>query len=187
MLETCLENRIIYDFLTLYDQSIWHKLIPSLLEIAILNLHSSFNTFYFSEEDFENIIKDLKINQNLSLIYSTPSSLKTKNKNHIIFSKPPTEWRTIDGWGEPDNFIENKFSLSLKNSRKKKGKSVKSKIKDLVDLDKRNYYCNSENNLINRKINYAISYDKNLKPEIIEKKTIKNNTIKISSIFFIYM
>ena len=55
MLETCLENKIIYDFLKLYDQSYWKKLIPSLLEIAILNLYSSFNTLLFSEEDILNI------------------------------------------------------------------------------------------------------------------------------------
>jgi hypothetical protein len=61
-------------------------------------------------------------------------------------------------------------------------KNTKSKIKSQVDLDKKNYYnkrYNDENDKkpINQieKINYAISYDKNLQPEIIEKTTINKS------------
>ena len=64
MLETCLGNKVIRDFLKHYKQSRWQKLIPSLIEIAILNLNSSFNTLFFSEEDIHNIIEELKGNQN---------------------------------------------------------------------------------------------------------------------------
>ena len=49
MLEACLNNKIIRDFLNNYQQSRWQKLIPSLIEIAILNLNSSFHTVIFSE------------------------------------------------------------------------------------------------------------------------------------------
>lgn len=66
MLEEILENKIIYEFLTLYDHSFWKKLIPSLLEIAILNLKSSFNTLIFSEQDIDSIIHDLKVKKNYS-------------------------------------------------------------------------------------------------------------------------
>ena len=103
MLETCLENKVIHEFLTYYDKSCWHKLIPSLLEIAILNLKSSFGTYLFSEEDLHNIIKDLKISTKKPQIYTNEKPKPRKINNHIIFPKPPTEWRTSDGWGTQDN------------------------------------------------------------------------------------
>ncbi len=78
MLETCLENKVIHEFLTYYDQSCWHILIPSLLEIAILNLKSSFNTFLFSKEDINNIIKDLKINIKKNIYYSEKQNKKKR-------------------------------------------------------------------------------------------------------------
>ena len=57
-------------------------------------------------------------------------------------------------------------------------KNTKSKIKEQVDNDKRNYYNKMNENNQNQpieKINYAISYDKNLQPEVIEKTTINKN------------
>ena len=60
MLETCLNNKIIGDFLNNYQQSRWQKLIPSLRELAILNLNSSCHTVIFSGEDIINIIDELK-------------------------------------------------------------------------------------------------------------------------------
>ena len=62
MLRTCLKYKTIKNFLLNYNESRWSKLIPSLLEIAILNLHISFKTNFFSERDLENIIIDLKSN-----------------------------------------------------------------------------------------------------------------------------
>ena len=184
MLETCLENKIIYDFLILYDKSRWHKLIPSLIEIAILNLKSSFNTLIFSEEDIYNIIKDLKLKLEESFIYSMSPKERKGNKERDIFYKPSTEWRSPCGMSDYEICDNNRYCFSSKNSNKRRLKNVKSKIKEMVDNDKRNYYLNnSENNLsksYNRKqrINYAISYDKNLEPEIIERTTIKKNKKK---------
>ena len=184
MLESCLENKIIYEFLTLYEHSFWKKLIPSLLEIAILNLKSSFNTLLFSEKDINNIIRDLKIKQKISHNFNKkPKSIQEKNKDkekkNILYYKPFTESKTIDGWDDQDNSNKHIYC----HSDKRKYKHINSKIKNLVDNDKRNYYyTNSENNLINnynfnprKRINYAISYDKNLTPEIIERTTIKNS------------
>ena len=59
---TCMKYKTIKNFLLNYNESRWNKLIPSLLEIAILNLHISFETNFFSEKDLENIINDLKSN-----------------------------------------------------------------------------------------------------------------------------
>ena len=223
MLEACLRNKVIRDFLNLYKQSRWQKLIPSLIEIAILNLNSSFNTLFFSEEDIHSIIEDLKINQNKKNGITEEEPKKQLNQ-HIIFSKPSNEWRTADGGVEPikSNFLKktdnkdflfdsssisnnnnskynnsSKYSHNRKNSRdrdreiakeniinKKMIKNTKSKIREQVELDKKNYYggnrkFENENykKPINQieKINYAISYDKNLQPELIEKTTINKN------------
>lgn len=190
MLDTILDNKIIYEFLTLYEHSFWKKLIPSLLEIAILNLKSSFNTLIFSEKDIDNIIKDLKAKKKIIPNFNKkPKSIKEKEREkekeneNIIYYKPSTEWRTIEGWGEPDNLMHHRYCNSWKNSSKRKTKHIKSKIKNLVTNDKRNYYyTSSENNIINnyninpkKRVNYAISYDKNLVPEIIESKTVKDS------------
>ena len=213
MLETCLRNKVIRDFLNLYKQSRWKELIPSLIEIAILNLNSSFKTLFFSEEDIHNIIEELKINLDKKDGIIEEQKPKKEFQQNIIFSKPSNEWRTADGGVEPissinyrinDNrnilfdgsSISNnniKFSHSLKNRDKdrdiniknqKKIKNTKSKIKEQVELDKKNYYNKksaddnfkkSINQNQTEKINYAISYDKNLEPELIEKTTINKS------------
>ena len=203
MLETCLNNKIIRDFLNNYKQSRWKKLIPSLIEIAILNLNSSFHTDIFSEEDIKNIIDDLKVNKNKE--DTQQKKLKKENHSYVIFSKPSNQWRTADGGVPPisgnkdkefffDNSSLTNYSKYSKDNKeiareniinKKQIKNVKSKIKEQVDNDKKNYYNkrNEDNNDYNKKnknkpiekINYAISYDKNLEPELIEKTTINKN------------
>ena len=64
MLEICLKNKIIFNFIKNYKKKKWNDIIPSLLEIAILNLYTSFKRFIFSEEDLSLIIENLKIKYN---------------------------------------------------------------------------------------------------------------------------
>ena len=203
MLEACLNNKIIRDFLQNYNQSRWQNLIPSLIEIAILNLNSSFHTVIFSEEDIKNIISELKTSQTGEKI--SPKKQKKEKNPHIIFSKPSNQWRTADGGVPPiSGNKENEFYLDnsrlTNNSRynkdnkeimrqnimnKKMIKNTRSKIKEQVENDKRNYYnkingnnpqfLNNNKNKPIEKINYAISYDKNFEPELIEKTTINKN------------
>ena len=199
MLETCLNNKTIRQFLLNYEQRRWKKLVPSLIEIAILNLNSSFHTIIFSEEDIDNILNDLKINQNGNNI-DTKEKPKIDSNSHVIFSKPSNQWRTADGGIPPisgnkereilfdNSYITNKSKYSKDNNEierenimnRKNIKNTRSKIKEQIDNDKRNYYnkMNGVKKIKNKpieKINYAISYDKNLEPEIIEKTTIDKN------------
>ena len=199
MLETCLNNKTIRQFLLNYEQRRWKKLIPSLIEIAILNLNSSFHTIIFSEEDMDNILNDLKINQNGDNI-DIKEKPKIETNSHVIFSKPSNQWRTADGGIPPisgnkerEFFFDNSsITNKSKNSKdnyeierenimnRKNIKNTRSKIKEQVDNDKRNYYnrMNGNKKMNNKpieKINYAISYDKNLEPELIEKTTINKN------------
>ena len=199
MLETCLNNKTIRQFLLNYEQRRWKKLVPSLIEIAILNLNSSFHTIIFSEEDIDNILNDLKMNQNVDNI-DNKEKPKIESNSHVIFSKPSNQWRTADGGIPPisgnkereflfdNSSITNKSKYSKDNNEierenimnRRNIKNTRSKIKEQVDNDKRNYYNRMKggkkmNNKPIEKINYAISYDKNLEPEIIEKTTINKN------------
>ena len=144
MLATCMKYKTIKNFLLNYNESRWSKLIPSLLEIAILNLHISFKTNFFSDKDLENIINDLK------------SNFTTKLRKKELTMK-----------ADLDQIIIQKSKNKEKNSFK--------------EYEKENdYEYNSQNNLNEKQIpkavnksNYAISYDKNLRPEIIEKTELK--------------
>ena len=80
-----MKYKTIKNFLLNYNESRWSKLIPSLLEIAILNLHISFKTNFFSERDLENIINDLKLNFKKKL-RNNEISTKT-NLDQIIIEK----------------------------------------------------------------------------------------------------
>ena len=202
MLEACLNNKIIRDFLINYNQSRWQKLIPSLIEIAILNLNSSFHTVIFSEEDIKNIIDELKLNQNSNNYNTQSKKPKKETPSHVIFSKPSNQWRTADGGVPPisgnkekefyfnnssitnnSKYSKDSKDIARENMKNKKIiKNTKSKIKEQVENDKRNYYNNKMNGMYQNnsnkpieKINYAISYDKNLEPELIEKTTINKN------------
>ena len=154
MLNTCLNNKIIREFLSNYNESRWQKLIPSLIEIAILNLNSSFHTVIFSEEDIDNILNELKINQNSNKIQTKKP--KRESHSHVIFSKPSNQWRTADGGVPPiSGNKEKEFSfdnstltnnskynkenreLARENMKNKKIiKNTRSKIKEQVDIDK---------------------------------------------------
>ena len=210
MLESCLRHKIIRDFLQEYNEDKWPFIVPTLLEIAILNLKASFKTNYFSEEEFKNILYDLKEN-----LYS----YKNKNNfNEKSNKKPSDEWRNgkdlcyedyeiickdrkkyddepfnnfyinkdFDFYYEDGNYDYNKRrerKLSFEKVRRdndenrKNIRKTKSKIKELVDLDKKKYRSKNKDKRkkhlpkkIVKRINYAISYDKDLKPEKIERK-----------------
>ena len=59
MIEACLKSKIISKFLNNYKEKKLISIIPSLLEIAILNLYNAFKKTYFSENDLASIIKNL--------------------------------------------------------------------------------------------------------------------------------
>ena len=165
MLEACLRNKVIRDFLNLYKQSRWQKLIPSLIEIAILNLNSSFNTLFFSEEDIHSIIEDLKINQNKKNGITEEEPKKQLNQ-HIIFSKPSNEWRTADGGVEP---IKSNYIKKINN------KDFLFDSSSISNNNNNSKYNNSSKYIYNRKNSRDRDRDREIaKENIINKKMIKN-------------
>ena len=144
MLATCMKYKTIKNFLLNYNESRWSKLIPSLLEIAILNLHISFKTNFFSDKDLENIINDLK------------SNFTTKLRKKELTMK-----------ADLDQIIIQKSKNSKKNIEKKA-------YNQYQEFGNESEY--NDNKMLPKQVNksnYAISYDKNLRPEIIEKTELK--------------
>ena len=82
MFQLSLKNKMIRDFLKNYAESKWNKLIPSLLEIAILNLYNSFKSYIFTEEEIETIILNLKDKKS-----KLKQMLKISKKNAIMNQK----------------------------------------------------------------------------------------------------
>ena len=63
MIENCLRHKIIRDFLKNYTENRWKDLIPSLIEIGILNLQKSFNKIIFTNDEIKKILRHLQISQ----------------------------------------------------------------------------------------------------------------------------
>ena len=63
MIENCLRHKIIRDFLKNYTENRWKDLIPSLIEIGILNLQKSFNKIFFTNDEIKKILRHLQISQ----------------------------------------------------------------------------------------------------------------------------
>ena len=63
MIENCLRHKIIRDFLRNYTENRWKDLIPSLIQIGILNLQKSFNKIFFTNEEIKNFLRHLQISQ----------------------------------------------------------------------------------------------------------------------------
>ena len=184
MLATCLKYNSIKNFLFNYDESRWCKLIPSLLEIAILNLNISFKRSFFTEKDLDIIVDDLK-----STLSKKPKNPKKNNLDDLIYGHNSNNNKTRKKNNNKENIEINKQNII----NKKNIRAAKSKISKDVEKDKQNYYRNksrdksrdmeneSEKSETNNNIkknknknrtNYAISYDKNLEMEMIEKTEI---------------
>ena len=63
MIENCLRHKIIRDFLRQYTENRWKDLIPSLIQIGILNLQKSFNKMFFTIDELKKVLRHLQISQ----------------------------------------------------------------------------------------------------------------------------
>lgn len=249
MLESCLRHKIIRDFLKHYTEKRWKDIIPSLIQIGILNLQKSFNKIIFTidelkmvlhhlqisqiEEDKErnkekgkeNNMKEINRNNKEGIERHSYSKDKEREKENIIKSylklnqrsKSPKSYSNINYNGNSKiiscnnnkqkmrkieiininqdkikscnetinednynikndyNYYKNNSSIDYKNKSNKQKNSNYKKI----NID-RNKYKNFQKQL--DKISYAISYDKDLRPESISKKINKNNNTNINNI-----
>ena len=146
MLEECLKKRIIREFLKCYSNEKWNFIISNLLEIAILNLKVSFDKFFFSDDDFESILDDLKHNYN-------ENNRKNNNNNNIkyLYQKPSDKWRNgnfndieifckknENNKTNSNNITNN--SNDFYNGNYNKRKEYNEYLNDVDNLNRKNYF-----------------------------------------------
>ena len=135
MIEICLKNKIIFNFLENYKQKKWINIIPSLLEIAVLNLYTSFKRYVFSEEELSLIIENLKTKYN-------PPSLLEKNFNQKkIINKNKKEILDIN----IPKFRKNMKLYFLQNHLNERKHSYRSYSKKAKNINELNIYSTYEN------------------------------------------
>ena len=145
MIEICLKHKIIYDFLKNYKQKKWAKIIPSLIEISILNLYNSFKKSLFSEEELLLIIENLKVKNTKS-----HSVLKELNQKEETLKKI-----NDDSYDIGIRLLRKKLKLNLNDKSEELKESYRSYTKKARNISQLNIYTND-----NKRINI---YNKNNK------------------------
>ena len=132
MIEICLKHKIIYDFLKNYKQKKWSTIIPSLIEISILNLYNSFKKLLFSEEELFLIIENLKIKNRKS-----HSVLRELNQKEEPLKKINDEPYDIG-----IRLLRKKLKLNLKDKSEEMKESYRSYTKKARNINQLNIYTN---------------------------------------------
>ena len=175
MLEECLKKRIIREFLKCYSNEKWNFVISNLIEIAILNLKVSFNTLFFTDDDFKSILDDLKHNYNENNKKNNYND-SFSNKDNFLYQKPSDDWRNGKNFNDYEIFCKknennktnsninsNNFNFNNYNNNFNKRKEYNEYLNDVDNLNRKNYFYRN-------KIN-QISADEETKQKIIEHKT----------------
>ena len=130
MLANFCKVKIIRNFLSLYKENCWEKLICNMAEYGIILLKKKKNISSMSSEDIINFVEDFKRTEGLlsplnNLInHKINSHSKNKNSNKNIFNNSFNKSITSN--------------YSSKSSNKKRGFSVKTKSKSKQKFLKRN-------------------------------------------------
>jgi len=157
MIEICLKHKIIYDFLKNYKQKKWSTIIPSLIEISILNLYNSFKKSLFSEEELLLIIENLKIKNTKS-----HSVLKELSHKEEELKKINDESFDIG-----IRLLRKKLKLNLNDRSEGLKESYRSYTKKARNINQLNIYTND-----NKRIN--IFNKSNKSTDFTPAKTINN-------------
>jgi len=145
MIEICLKHKIIYDFLKNYKQKKWSTIIPSLIEISILNLYNSFKKLLFSEEELLLIIENLKIKN---------------SKSHSVLKELSHKEETLkkindESYDTGIRLLRKKLKLNLNDKSEVLKESYRSYTKKARNINQLNIYTKD-----NKRINI---YNKNNK------------------------
>ena len=209
MLENCLRHKIIRDFLKNYSEKRWKDLIPSLIEIGILNLQKTFNKIIFTNEEIKNFLRHLQISQikedkeinkekekenkeNDRNINNENNSKEKYEKNRFfqnhmnIIEIPKIK---INGGGENikinNNNIQRMKMIDIVENNIKKQEKIKSCTEAIIEMKnniKNNYHYFKNNISIDFKNKLTKQKGEHYKKINIEKnkKNIKKNYDKIS-------
>ena len=133
MLANFCKVKIIRNFLSLYKENCWEKLICNMAEYGIILLKKKKNISSMSSEDIINFVEDFKRTEGLLsplnnvINHKINSRSKKKNSNKNLFD---TSFNR--------SLTSNYSSKSSKSSNKKRGFSVKTKSKSKKKFMKRN-------------------------------------------------
>ena len=170
MIENCLRHKIIRDFLRNYTENRWKDLIPSLIQIGILNLQKSFNKIFFTNEEIKKFLRHLQISQ----IENDKERNKEKEKeNQELKDININKEINIKAEKENNDYIDNNFIKGKENDSENKFFKYQKKP---IESSKCN---NGGDNEINNKNN--INIDNNLQRIKIIDLISKNNQEKIRS------
>ena len=169
MIEACLKSKTITKFLKNYKEKKWISIIPSLLEIAILNLYNTFKKTYYSENDLSSIIKKLSNPKKLNKLRNDYhldiyDSLNKRRYSYQSLGKKVkniNELNVYSNGGINDTFLHNYYKSSeatpikrLINSSETEGSLQTKKFKSFWKFDKIINSNNKNNNKNNNAINY---------------------------------
>ena len=169
MIEACLKSKIISKFLKNYNEKKWISIIPSLLEIAILNLYNTFKKAYYSENDLSSIIKKLsnlkklnKLRNDFNLdIYDVLNKRRYSHQNLERKAKNINELNVYSNGGAKEKYLHDYYKSSettpikrLINYSETEGSLPSNKFKSFWKFDKILNSNNKNNNKKNNGINY---------------------------------
>ncbi|MCQ2819441.1 MAG: hypothetical protein MJ252_19435 [archaeon] len=111
MLEKILGRRINRTFLKLYNSERWSEIVPTLCEIAVLNLYTSFKTLTFSRGDFEKILMELKKGSD----YERMS--RHQSKKNLFYETPSCSTPVYSGRSANDYYDKDEYANAPKVMR----------------------------------------------------------------------
>ena len=171
--------KIIRNFLSLYKENCWEKLICNMAEYGIILLKKKKNISSMSSEDIINFVEDVKRTEGLLsplnniINHKINSHSKSKNSNKSLFNNSFNK-----------SITSNYSTKSSKSSNKKRGFSVKAKSKSKQKFLKRNESFSVNKNIKKNKKVSNKSFDidnKNnnnyMRIKIESNREYKNNNI----------
>lgn len=199
MIDAILRRKIPREFLKTYSEELWKDVVPDVFEIGVLSLEKSFNKVFFTKAELKDIISDLKNEDYFK--QKEPQKIQQLKKETCPSSNPPKPKEIDnnkqiypDWWGgeETEEECKREIEQQVKQMKHKKKKSIHKQVECSTsnNEEESSSYTDScyesKNNYkelrkltkppmkqyeIKNRTNYKISYDKDLKPESIEKKS----------------
>lgn len=198
MIDAILRRKIPREFLKTYSEELWKDVVPDVFEIGVLSLEKSFNKVFFSKAELKDIISDLKNEDYFK--QKEPNKIQQLKKETSTPKIPPkpkevdTKQIYPDWWGgeETEEECKREIEQQVKQMKHKHKKSYQKPAEYTTsnNEEESSSYTDScyesKNNYkelrkltkppvkqyeIKNRTNYKISYDKDLKPESIEKKS----------------
>lgn len=124
MIEEFYKKKVIRDFLSLFSETKWKELIFLCLEYGIIFLKRNYNVASLSLDDLNNILDDLKEEENkrikknlkkFDVDYNSERKRSGSNTKMMV-NKPPSDWRK----GDDSIYEQSKEEILISNESKER-------------------------------------------------------------------